>query len=544
MENVITYMRYSSDKQSENSIEYQRSAIQRYCASHDYNIIHEYIDEAKSGRIEFIDKRTSYAQMLKDIEKGSTPKTLIVFKYDRLGRDMVDSLTTYARLTKNHKMRIITCDGGIDTQNNGSQILVALQAALAEIEDNNISIRTRKGMYEKAKKGLYLGSGVPYGYAVNESKEYILNEDTAPYAEFIFTSYKSGKNTKEIAEDLNSRGVKTSTGKTWNHQSISTILHNEHYCGVYNYHSSDEELPDIRIENNHPAIIDKITYDMIQSMLSKNKRAAKGVSKDKPVKERYLLSGKIFCGECGATMQGFSGKTKKGIKHTYYACKNRRENKACEKEHISKDFIENYVYHSAMNFACKNPKLAENIHTLYTEKYGNDGTNEVNRQIANLEKKANNIMTITEKPEIMQYPKVLERYFKQLDDIENQIESLKNEKENIEALSQKIPSVDNIQKWLDYQCSTDTPTEENMMHMFNYFVKSVYVSNDYIVIYWRLPSDDNTTLPDYDTYVKTISEFENPSPEPERIESEQAGGARPERTLTVINYHLCTVIAL
>ena len=83
-----------------------------------------------------------------------------------------------------------------------------------------------------------------------------------------------------------------------------------------------------------------------------------------------------------------------------------------------------------------------------------------------------------------------------------------------------------------------------MMHMFNYFVKSVYVSNDYIVIYWRLPSDDNTTLPDYDTYVKTIYEFENPSPEPERIESEQAGGARPERTLTVINYHLCTVIAL
>lgn len=542
MENVITYMRYSSDKQSENSIEYQRSAIQRYCASHDYNILHEYIDAAKSGRIEYIDKRTEYNRMLADIEKGNTPKTLIVFKFDRIGRDMADSIATYARLTKKYKMRIITCEGGVDTSNNGAQIIVALQAALAEIEDNNISIRTRKGMYEKAKRGVYLGSGIPYGYSVNESKEYVLNEETSEYAKFIFEEYKNGANTKQIADTLNSRGIKTNNGKEWCHQSISQVLKNEHYCGTYLYHSSDPELTDIRIENNHPAIVDRQTWSMVQSILAKNARAAKSVDKDKPVKERYILSGKIYCGECGSTMQGFSGKSRKGEKHTYYACKNRRENKTCSKEHISKDFIEQYVYRSAMNFAMKNPKLPERIHQLYVERYGENGTTEIDKQITAIETRINNILTLTEKPEVISHPRILERYMNQLEDLENQLDVLRLQRENTTEMMKKIPSVKDIKEWLNYQINTTNPTINDMITMVNYFVKSVYVSDNYIVIYWRIP-DDNTTPPDHDTYKKTIEDFENES-QSERIESARTEGARPERTLTVINYHLCTVIAL
>ena len=58
---------------------------------------------------------------------------------------------------------------------------------------------------------------------------------------------------------------------------------------------------------------------------------------------RYWLTGKLFCGHCGASMQGVSGTSKtRGKKHYYYYCKEQRRRK-CRKKPVQKSSIENIV---------------------------------------------------------------------------------------------------------------------------------------------------------------------------------------------------------
>jgi hypothetical protein len=93
------------------------------------------------------------------------------------------------------------------------------------------------------------------------------------------------------------------------------------------------------IEGGIPQIIDKATFDKVQSMVKKNK-----ISKARSTaKVDYLLSGKIFCGHCGGSMIGESGASRNGTKHYYYKCSTRKLSKSCTKEVEKKDVIEDVV---------------------------------------------------------------------------------------------------------------------------------------------------------------------------------------------------------
>lgn len=59
---AVAYARFSSDKQQESSIAVQLSAIRRFCASHNIQLIHEYVDEAQTGTNS---NRKSFQQIVK-----------------------------------------------------------------------------------------------------------------------------------------------------------------------------------------------------------------------------------------------------------------------------------------------------------------------------------------------------------------------------------------------------------------------------------------------------------------------------------------------
>ena len=46
---AAAYARYSTEHQTENSIEAQLNGINDYCRSHDIEVVRTYIDEAQSG---------------------------------------------------------------------------------------------------------------------------------------------------------------------------------------------------------------------------------------------------------------------------------------------------------------------------------------------------------------------------------------------------------------------------------------------------------------------------------------------------------------
>ena len=93
MKRVVAYARYSSDVQSDTSIEAQLEKIKEYCAQKGYQLVKEYIDRAVSAAT---DKRPAFQQMIKDAEQRMFD-VVIVYKLDRFARNLYDSVDQKAR---------------------------------------------------------------------------------------------------------------------------------------------------------------------------------------------------------------------------------------------------------------------------------------------------------------------------------------------------------------------------------------------------------------------------------------------------------------
>jgi len=156
----------------------------------------------------------------------------------------------------------------------------------------------------------------------------------------IFDLFIKGYGYQAIASELNNAGITTATGGPFYKSSIYEIITREVYAGIYvyskrrsskgkrnNHHFKplDEQ---IRIEGGVPAIIEQSIWDKAQSILQSRKR---GPQPRKNAKTDYLLTGLIWCGECGSSITG-AGYRKRG--GHFYAC-TKRQTKACSCPTIS-----------------------------------------------------------------------------------------------------------------------------------------------------------------------------------------------------------------
>lgn len=121
--------------------------------------------------------------------------------------------------------------------------------------------------------------------------KYELDENNAPLAAQIFQDYVNGKTIIEICQNLNSLGTKTPCKGAWNKNSIHHILNKKKYIGIYIYR-------EIEIKDGVPAIIDIPLFEAAQRRIKMNK------NRKRNTEYPYLLSGKIFCGQCQATLAG------------------------------------------------------------------------------------------------------------------------------------------------------------------------------------------------------------------------------------------------
>ncbi len=87
MKKCVIYARYSSERQTEQSIEGQLRACYEFAARNDLNVIHEYIDRAMTGTN---DNRKDFQQMLSDSEKTKECEICLVYALDRFGRNSIE----------------------------------------------------------------------------------------------------------------------------------------------------------------------------------------------------------------------------------------------------------------------------------------------------------------------------------------------------------------------------------------------------------------------------------------------------------------------
>lgn len=346
--NAAIYARFSSDNQREESIDAQIRAIEDYAKKNNISIVRIYADRAKSATS---DKRPEFQQMIQDSALGIF-NAVIVHKLDRFSRDRYDS-ASYKRKLKKNGIRLISVTENLDGSPE-SVILESLLEGMAEYYSKNLAREVMKGMKETALQCKHTGGKPPLGYDVGPDKRYIINEDEAVIIKKIFEMYLAGYGYGAIISHLNSNGYRTKIGNPFGKNSLHDILANEKYSGTYTYnrsaskdafgirnnHQDKEKDQIIRIPGGMPAIISEETFSKAQAKMKQNKHKAGSYK----AKENYLLSGLIFCGECGHAMQGNSrlcGRNK--TRYVTYRCGNKDRTKTCNNKEISKEYIEAFV---------------------------------------------------------------------------------------------------------------------------------------------------------------------------------------------------------
>ena len=326
------YMRYSSDRQTEQSIEGQLRELLTFCHRNRYRVAAIYVDRAISAHAS-MDKRPAFQQMLSDSTRAQW-KTVLVYKLDRFARNREDAAIARMRLRK-AGCNVESAKEGI-SKNPEGVILEALLEGMAEYYSLELSQKVRRGMNETARKGQNTGGPVPLGYKVVD-KHLQIDPLTAPLVEEAFHRYADGETVAAICEDFNARGYRTNRGTKFNKSSFKNVFRNEKYIGVYTF---DE----IRSENTVPRIIPDELWRSVQSRLKVNEQApARGKAK-----VPYLLAGKIFCGHCGSPMVGECGRGKGGRTYNYYSCAARKKSHDCDKKPVPKDWIEDIVAQDAL----------------------------------------------------------------------------------------------------------------------------------------------------------------------------------------------------
>lgn len=391
---AVAYARYSSDNQSDESIDGQLRAIRKYAEANNIIIISEYIDRAKSATSA---KRPAFQKMLADA-KLKNFDIVIVHKLDRFSRDKYDFAVS-RRLLKNNNVKLVSILENLDDTPEAI-ILESLLEGMAQYYSANLSREVKKTMKEHALQGKHMGGIPPLGFDVDPlTKQYVLHEQEALVVKLIFQLYLDGHGYMSIIETLNSKEYKTKKGGAFGKNSLHEILKNEKYTGtlVYNRaaakntygkrnnhrNKSDDEI--IRLEGKIPIIISKEDFQKVQEKMRKNKKKA-GSYKAKHI---YLLSGLIYCGECG---QAMAGNVKYSKSHIYnsYRCNNRERTKKCCNKEIRTTHLEKYVLHKMGElFDEKNiPKILAEINSKY---YSIEETNK--QEIAHL----NAVLSQTEK---------------------------------------------------------------------------------------------------------------------------------------------------
>lgn len=328
---VCFYLRYSSDRQTEQSIEGQLRDLLMYCRLHAYRVAAIYVDRAISAHAS-MEKRPAFQMMLAD-SATSVWKTVLVYKLDRFARNREDSMVARIRLRKNG-CRVESAKENISKNPEGI-ILESVLEGINEYYSEELRQKVMRGNRESAMKGQTLGGVTPFGYKT-ENKRLVPDPMTAPVVQEIFTRYAAGDRLVSIARDLNQRGYRTTKGHPFGKSSFKTIFRNTRYIGVYKYMDITKEDPSLRIVSDEQ-------WEAVQSKLS-DTASAPGRGK---ARNPYLLSGKLFCGHCGVPMVGECGRGRHGQTYYYYSCANRKGKKSCDKKPVPKEWIEHIVAEDA-----------------------------------------------------------------------------------------------------------------------------------------------------------------------------------------------------
>ena len=480
--NAVIYARYSSDRQREESIEGQLRECMDYALKNKYTVIGTYVDRALSARTA---DRPDFQRMIADSAKRLF-EVVLVWKLDRFSRDRYDS-AHYKHVLKKNNVRVISIKENISDGPEGI-ILESMLEGYAEYYSAELAQKIRRGQHENAMKCMNNGGNIPLGYQVDKSTGVLAPDPvTKPLAIEIFTRYSRGERISVIQRDLDGRGIRTNRGHPYSVGSLSNLLKNRKYIGEYRY--GDVVTPD-----GIPAIIDKELFERVQMRMAANKKAPARAKAE----EEYLLTTKLYCGDCGRMMAGESGKGCKGVIYHYYKCGGAKRRLGCKKKAIKKHWIEETVVKLTVSKVLTDEtinRIAEAI--LVMQEQGDTMTPVLKQQLQQCEAEIRNVMKAIRQGIITEATKEC------LEELETQRESLKASIIQLQLERRKFTK-DEIVAWISKYKYGDINDLEYQKEIIDTFVNSVFVYDDKLVLTYNYKDGTETlTLKEIEAFLSS-----------------------------------------
>lgn len=478
---AVIYARYSpGPNQRDESIEGQLRECKEVAKKHGLMVIHEYVDKRMSGTN---DDRPSFQRMLRDADRGLFD-VVITWKTDRFARNRYDSAIYKQRLKKNG-VKILLAKEHIPDGPEGI-ILESMLEGMAEYYSANLSQNIRRGQRENALEGKFIGGTIPLGYKLDKDKRFVIDVEKAPIVREIFERYVKGESIITICNDLNDRGYTTARGRSFTRSSLHRIFNNEKYIGMYRFE-------DIEKSDGVPRIIRDEIFRAAQERSARNKISKRNTP---TAIERFILTGKVFCGHCGQPMGGSWGTSKNGTRHSYYVCNGRRA-KTCKKKNEKKDVLEEKITTAVIHNVLNNPEvvnfIVDRCMIIQDREKDFSPADGLRRELAEAEKSLKNVMAAIEAGIITETTKA------RLIELEERCATLKQGIAAAEIVPPKLSREQLLFLFEKYQ-NRDATDPAFVQDVIDTFVDCVYVYDDKTVVTFNY-SDEKTrevTLPQID----------------------------------------------
>jgi site-specific DNA recombinase len=385
------YLRRSTDKQ-EMSLPDQRREIERYASENGYRIVRWFVDDGISG--DDTAKRKGFQAMhTAACAKHRDFDVILVWDIDRFGR--FDSMEAgyWVHPLREAGIRLASVTEGLTDWNSFTgRVIYSLKAEGKHQFLVSLSENVVRGGVNNADRGFVNGGSTPYGLdkmlvdeagnhrqRVRDGEQfakprgwhivYVPSDDPEKIriVRWIFDTYANQDiGLRQLADLLNRSGVQGPTGKGWWTGTLQKMLRSPVYTGDlrwglrsagkynrvagkkavaregekgYRYNPRDSLAGK---DNAHEAIVDRVTFDRVQEKMTKRQVATHSHKGNN--RERYVLSGILYCGNCGEKMYGrrkvrtWKGKTHETWMYccTTYAMKGTA---ACSYNHIDDDLI-------------------------------------------------------------------------------------------------------------------------------------------------------------------------------------------------------------
>ena len=446
---AVDYARYSSDRQHESSIEAQHAAIDRWAAAHHVTIIERYADRALSGKT---DNRPEFQRLLSDL-KHRKVDLVLVHKTDRFARNRYDA-AIYSRVIKQRGARLV-CVAQDFGDGPEAVILEALMQGMAEYYSLNLATEVIKGRKVAISKGKHAGGTYPFGYGPDGQGGYQIIEIEAYYVRRLYQAVLDGSPPyTHIIAEMRELGIKGRRGRYLTPGNVSAMLKLPIYAGIYEARAGDATS---RIENNHPAIVSKETYEEAVRIMEARQNVGR-----RP-RNAYLCTGLVRCGVCGAVVYGHTAH-KAGKEYRTYVC-----GKSCGLHSIRADELDK----AARDYvaALLKPEVRAEL-IAYLDGQREEARRRVpgtKREISRLQSQIDTIMENMSSGVLP--PSVLERMGRQITDLESQIEVLQT---MITEPPQLPPSM--INQYFDHAAMLDEDTDLDLARQtLKWFIESITI---------------------------------------------------------------------